>query len=134
MKVKNTDIINIFRCIQEVLHSQKAKEAVPESENVVYAMMKSYNELDPLIKILAKREADYKQAADSAFNASDKEIKQKNITQDLEKFYEEEQDVRLHQISTENFAIIQKYISGPSTVALFNFLTKQPKDLDTAKL
>lgn len=128
MKVKNIDILNIFRCIQEVLHNQKAKEAAPESDKVVYAMMKSYNELEPIIKILGKKEAEYTQIAESAFKDSDKQIKQKTLTQDLEKFYEEEQDIRLHQISNENFAIIQKYISGPSTVALFNFLTKQPKE------
>ncbi len=129
MKINNQEIINVFRCIQEVLHSQKAKEAIPDSGKIIYALMKSYNELDPIIKDLVGKETKLKEAAEASFTDLNKEEKIKILNKDLDSLYKEEQDVRLHQMSLENFEIVQKYISGPSTIALFNHLTRQNIDV-----
>lgn len=126
MKLKNENLLHIYRCLQEILNCQKAKEEIPESGDMIFKLMMFYNKIDPMIKSVAKKESQIRESAKSAF--SDKDERAQAISIQLELLFNEEtDDIKLHQITLDQFKILQKYLSGPSTIALFEFFIKESK-------
>lgn len=124
MKIKNINIVGIYRCVQEIIDSKDAKKELQDSGKVVYASVKNLNMLKPIVDALAKSENDLRMAANEAGSSKETpnaEI-QKQFVIDIDKLYETEQDVELHKISLAHCEILQKHLTGASTHALFSYI------------
>lgn len=125
MKISNRDMMNIYKTYNEIIDSKPAKAAVKDGGDTVYAIIKAYNKLTPIVQEVVKQEISLRQSAQTAATPETEESIYKTLNDDINKLYDDEtQDVALHQVNKNIFKILQEFLTGASTVTLLNLLTQ----------
>jgi CO dehydrogenase/acetyl-CoA synthase beta subunit len=125
MKISNREIVQVYKCLQEIMDCKEAKAELTDPK-IVYATVKSFNKIKPIFKDLFQKELDFIEAKNAAVTKENKVEIQKELDKDLNNLFDDqEQEIEVHKYSLENCEILQKYLTGPSTVALFTYLVME---------
>lgn len=136
MEINSIDIINVNDCINKIIASKEAKQALTKllgnSGKIVYALTRASDKLKPFVTLVVNEEKELvtamqkaaKQAEDNS-ESNDHILKQFN--EDRKELYDKIHIVELYQLNKEWSDIIVDYIEGDNTTkALYNYLTKLP--------
>lgn len=126
MKIKNQDIVTIYKTLLEISDSKEAKQALPDSGKIIYAVTKNINTLKPVFIGLRDKEMGFREAHKEAYTKENEKELNAALTKDLNNLFQvEEQEITLHKMNMDSFEILQKYLTGDSTVALATYLVQE---------
>lgn len=126
MNITNQEIVDIYHTLNEIADSKEAKALLPDSGKVMYAVVKNINSLKSTYKTLVQQEQDIREAFSKAANKDNMQELSKQMKKDIDELFQNtSQEVSVHQVNLEAFEILQKYLSGKSTVTLLTHMVKE---------
>lgn len=124
MILQNREIVSIYRACEEAVGCVKAKENIKDSFKFVYAFQKTMNKLKPYMVKIFKEERGIRDASAESQKTENQVEINKQLIADLEALFERaDYDVLPHKVSRQTYDELQKYLTGPATTALLNYLT-----------
>lgn len=123
MKLKNLEIYKIYNCYAEIIGSIEAKKEIPGAGKIIYEITNKFNELTPIIEDVSKQEQLLRKNAGQLVNEPDGKEVQGQLKIDLNKLHDTENDIEPYKLNQPNCEILAKYLTGTSTLILFNHLS-----------
>lgn len=124
MILQNKEIVSVYRACEEIVNCVKAKESIKDSFKFVYASQKTMNKLKPYMIKIFKEERGIREASNEAQKTENQVEINKQLNKDMEELFDRaEHDVLPHKVSRQTYDELQKFLTGPSTSALLNYMT-----------
>ncbi len=130
MKLSNRELVQVYICYMDIIANEKIKDLPKVTGKHIYLISKCVFALKSIYQEIATKEEDLKKSFTNAVNEKTPKDEAAKLSDqfhiDHTTYFDETfQEVEIYKIPLELCEGMQKHLSGPSTLTLFNYLSAE---------